>query len=104
MEKPVDKMYEELKKQRDFKDKLYISTKQNLERKIDVISQRLAYYKFEFDLLHGTLSTKIRTTYNLFNSENSRLNDIMKTRDDYLSYEELPVEIKMVLKELGYNE
>lgn len=71
-----------------------------LNKKVESVTQKMAFYMFEYNLVRGTLPKNIKEIYDLNNKDSQRLNKIMNLINTVLTFKELPGEIKLVIKEM----
>jgi hypothetical protein len=71
-----------------------------LREKNTFIVHKLAFYLFEYHLVKGSLSDKLKCIFDSRNTKSTRLKEIMDLKDKELTYEQLPVEIKIIIEDV----
>ena len=65
-----------------------------------ILLHKLAFYLFEYNLIKGTLPDTIKSVFDTKNTDGKRLEFLMTLQNTKVKYEQLPIEIKMIIKEM----
>lgn len=113
MEKNIENYSEEEKEERSYlrlrtKFDNYVNSHdrkyESLKIKHEQTKIELAFYMFNVKLLNGGLTDKIKESFSKNNKNGGRLKFINSLIGENLAYESLPLEIKLIIKEMIENE
>ena len=76
----------------------------NLENDLEYAKIKLGFYKFYYDFSSGNLSDKVKEIFTMNNTDNGRIKTILELTEQVLSFDEIPLEIKLTIEEMFTNE
>ena len=87
---------------KSYDDYIKLSKKEisDLKSQNTILLHKFAFYLFEYNLIKGTLTDTIKSVFDINNKDSKRLEFIMTLKNTKVMYEQLPVEIKMIIKEV----